>query len=210
MVLLLFSYYKETFLEQWIHNKYEEHGIIHITDYSIENIAAAFDVNLVFGNFPPFSDNEDRVIFLNKHSDPVLTRAIFFHELCHVLRHAGDQRVMPELFKDAQEAEAEQFVLYAAIPFYMFAKMEVPDQRCEAIPYLAEHFQVSMKVAEDRLDQIQRRILHGSLLAAAREAHQENKTKQQPNWTPETTRILDQLNQQLVKRGQSHAHRRVL
>lgn len=210
MVLLLFSYYKETFLEQWIHNKYEEHGIIHITDYSIDNIAAAFDVNLVFGDFPPFSDNEDRVIFLNKYADPVLTRAIFFHELCHVLRHAGDQRVMPELFKDAQEAEAEHFVLYAAIPFYMFAKMEVPDQRYEAIPYLAEHFQVSMKVAEQRLDQIQRRILHGSLLAAAREAQHSRSPQQQPNLTPETTRILDQLNQQLTKRGQAHAHRRVL
>lgn len=210
MILLLFSYYKETFLEEWIHKKYEEHGIIHITDYSIERIAAAFNVNLVFGHFPPFSDNEDRVIFLNKHYDEVKTRAIFFHELCHVLRHAGDQRIMPELFKDAQEAEAEHFVLYAAIPFYMFVKMEVPDQRYEAIPYLAEQFQVSMEVAEQRLDQIQRRILHGSLIAAAREAEQRKLTEQKKNWAPETKRILDQLNHQLVKRGQHYADRGLL
>lgn len=207
---MLFSYYKQTSLEQWIHNKYEEHGIIHITDYSIERIAAAFDVTLIFGNFPPFSDNEDRVIFLNKHYDPIHTRAIFFHELCHVLRHAGDQRLMPGLFKDAQEAEAEHFVLYAAIPFYMFVKLDIPDQRHEAIPYVAEQFQVSMEIAEQRLDQIQRRILHGSLLAAAREAEQRRLVEQRKDWAPETKRILDQLNHQLMKRGDHHADRSIL
>ncbi|MNJ64526.1 hypothetical protein D3C77_604840 [compost metagenome] len=92
----------------------------------------------------------------------------------------------------------------------MFVKMEVPDQRFEAIPYLAEQFQVSLEIAEQRLDQIQRRILQGSLLAAAREAEHRKLTEQKKDWTPETRRIIDQLNNQLVKRGQHYADRGLL
>ncbi|MNI54719.1 hypothetical protein D3C73_1096290 [compost metagenome] len=127
---------------------------------------------------------------------------IFFHELCHVLRHAGDQRHMTQQFKRAQEQEADQFVLYAAIPFFMFAKLPVPDQRQEAIAYLSEIFHVPLELAEQRLDQIQRRMLHGGLMAAAREADRQ-KRNQETGWSSETERILDQLGRQLSKKERS-------
>ncbi|WP_438350420.1 ImmA/IrrE family metallo-endopeptidase [Paenibacillus sp. FA6] len=85
----------------------------------------------------------------------------FLHELCHLLRHAGNQTVLPELFTQAQEDEANLFVMYAAIPFSMFAKLSIPDQRGEAINYIARKFQVTHEFAEQRLDQIQRRELQG-------------------------------------------------
>ncbi|MCY9577897.1 ImmA/IrrE family metallo-endopeptidase [Paenibacillus alvei] len=40
----------------------------------------------------------------------------FLHELCHLLRHAGNQTIMPEQFTQAQEAEADAFTMYAAMP----------------------------------------------------------------------------------------------
>ncbi|MEF2964941.1 ImmA/IrrE family metallo-endopeptidase [Paenibacillus sp. M1] len=193
---MLFSYYRETELEQWISAKYKEHGIVSTVEHDIEHIARAFGVALVYEECPSFSDNEEQVIFLNKHADDVTARVIFFHELCHCLRHAGDQRAMPALFKYAQESEAEQFVLYAAIPFYMFAKLPVPDQRSEAIPFLAESFRVPYDLAERRLDQIQRRVLYGSLLAAARESDRQTK-RQVADWSRETKRVMSQLERQL-------------
>lgn len=196
---MLFSYYRETELEQWISGKYLQHGIASTAEHDIEHIAQAFGVELVYEECPSFSDNEEQVIFLNKYADDVTARVIFFHELCHVLRHAGDQRRMPVLFKNAQETEAEQFVLYAAIPFYMFAKLPVPDQHCEAIPFLAETFRVPYELAEHRLDQIQRRVLHGSLMAAAKEADRQH--QQASGWSGETRRVLAQLEKQLSGSG---------
>lgn len=198
---MLFAYYQETLLEQWIHTKYLNYGIMYPDDLDIERIAEAFGVELVYGPHPSFCDNEERVIFLNQDADQVTARVIFFHELCHVLRHAGDQRRMTELFKNAQETEADQFVLYAAIPFYIFAKLPIPDQRNEAIPYLAEVFQVPLELAEQRLDQIQRRVLHGSLIAAAQEADRRQQRQADAAWSSETRRVLSQLERQLGQKG---------
>lgn len=194
---MLFSYYQETHLEEWINSKYQSSGLLGAEQHDIERIAEAFDIELVYAACPSFSDNEERVIFLNKYTDDAMARVIFFHELCHVLRHAGDQRAMPSLFKHAQEVEADQFVLYAAVPFYMFVKLPIPDQRSEAIPYIADAFCIPLELAEQRLDQIQRRVLQGSLIAAAQEAE-----RKQPEpgvkWSSETQRILSQLEKQLL------------
>lgn len=193
----MFSYYKETELEQWISGLYLKHGITSTAEHDIEHIARAFGVELVYEECPPFSDNEEQVIFLNKHADEITSRVVFFHELCHCLRHAGDQRTMSALFRSAQESEAEQFVLYAAIPFYMFVKLPVPDQRGEAIHFLAETFRVPYDLAENRLDQIQRRVLHGSLMAAAKEADRQLHSQSAMEWSGETRRVLAQLERQV-------------
>ncbi|MCM3703232.1 ImmA/IrrE family metallo-endopeptidase [Paenibacillus macerans] len=197
---MLYAYYHETLLEQWINTKCLNYGITSPADLDIERVAEAFGVELVYESCPSFSDNEEKVIFLNKYKDATEARVIFFHELCHVLRHAGDQRHMNALFKNAQESEAEQFVLYAAVPFYMFAKLSVPDHRGEAIPYIAEQFQVPLELAEQRLDQIQRRVLHGSLIAAAQAANRRQK-QTAPGWSSETQRVLSQLERQIKGNG---------
>ena len=197
---MLFSYYQETPLEQWISTEYMSHGIMAPEQLDIDHIAQAFGVELIYEACPSFSDNEDKVIFLNKQTQELNARLIFFHELCHVLRHAGDQRRMTELFLHAQETEAVQFVLYAAIPFYMFAKLPVPDHRSEAVAYIAEQFHVPPELAEQRLDQIQRRVLHGSLIAAAQEATRRQRAAER-GWSPETRRMLSQLERQIGGQG---------
>ncbi|MFB6471253.1 ImmA/IrrE family metallo-endopeptidase [Paenibacillus glucanolyticus] len=134
----------------------------------MSRIADSFGVDLRYDTCKSFSDNEERFIILDKRESAISSsvRKIFFHELCHVLRHAGDQRKMPYLFKKAQEDEAEHFVLYASMPYFMISKLKFPDIRIDAINLLAATFKVPFKLAEKRLDQIQRREYEGNLLSS--------------------------------------------
>ncbi|MNJ50406.1 hypothetical protein D3C77_456780 [compost metagenome] len=199
----MFSYYKETNLEQWISSMLLENRIFTPADlHDLEAIAETFDVKLLFSDSPSFSDNELRVIFIDKRASDARARTVFFHELCHVLRHAGDQRYMPELFEQAQEFEAEAFVLYATMPFYMFSQLELPDRKWDAMYLIADTFNVSLDLAEQRLEQIYRREMNGSLAAELRSQELTNHRKnRQPTWSPETQRILKQLNRQLLAKG---------
>lgn len=56
-------------------------------------------------------------------------RLDFLHELCHLLRHAGNQMIMPESFTKMQELEAEQFLLFAAMPFSMISRLDIPGSK---------------------------------------------------------------------------------
>lgn len=163
----MFRHYFETPLEQWIRNKYIRHQILFPTDLDIEHIAQSFGIELIFESCPPFSDTEEAVIFLDKRSDELTRRTVFYHELCHVLRHSGDQRRMPRLFREAQEADADAFLLYAAIPYYMLKSLELPGTRSEVAEFIAMTFQVTPTLAAQRLNQIMRREYNGMFLETA-------------------------------------------
>lgn len=201
---MLFTYYRETNLEQWISSSLLENRIFTPSDlYDLEVVAKAFDVNLLFSDSPSFSDNGLRVIFVDKRIPDADARTVFFHELCHVLRHAGDQRYMPELFEEAQEFEADAFVLYATMPFYMFSQLELPDRRWDAVHLVADTFNVRLDLADQRLEQIYRREMQGQLTASQHisQALVNQRKSRQPKWSKETQRILKQLNRQLLSKG---------
>ncbi|WP_445745031.1 MULTISPECIES: ImmA/IrrE family metallo-endopeptidase [unclassified Paenibacillus] len=58
---------------------------------------------MIYYDNSPFSENENRVIFIDRRDNYIEQRKTFFHELCHVIRYSGDQRWMPEMFREAQE-----------------------------------------------------------------------------------------------------------
>lgn len=159
-----FPSYYETTLEQWISDRYRLNQILQPEDLDLDRISDAFFVDLQYDQCPPFSDNEERVIFLNKKDPYPIARMVFFHELCHVLRHAGDQRRMNKLFRDGQEADAKAFMLYASMPFFMISQLDLPNNQGDAIYYLAKSFHVPPKLAKQRLLQIQRRELQSTLM----------------------------------------------
>lgn len=203
-VIFMFTYYKETNLERWISSALLENRIFTPADlFDLECIAEAFDVNLMFSDSPSFSDNELRVIFVDKRSSDADARTAFFHELCHVLRHAGDQRYMPDLFEQAQEYEAEAFVLYASMPFYMFGQLELGcNSKWDAVHIVSDTFNVTLDLAEQRLEQIHRREMNGRLAAEHRVQESTNRRmSRQPAWSLETLRILRQLDRQLLAKG---------
>lgn len=164
---MIFSNYYETTLEQWISDRYRSNHILHPEDLDLDRVSDTFRVDLQYDQCKPFSDNVERVIFLNKRDPNPISRMIFFHELCHVLRHVGDQRRMNKLFKDGQEADANVFLLYASMPFFMISQLDIPDNQSDAILYLATTFRVPPKLAKQRLMQIQRRELQSILFFSA-------------------------------------------
>lgn len=171
------SLYRMTELEQWIYDIYHQYGIYTASELDIDHIASMFQIDLVYYKHHSFSCNVNQVIFLNKDEDEQRKRDIFFHELCHVLRHAGDQRDMPRLFEQYQEMEAGWFQMYAAMPFYIIEQMELPNTQREAIHSIATEFKVSLDFAQKRLHQIQRRVMESMMWQERME--EEKRLKQQ-------------------------------
>lgn len=83
-------------------------------------------------------------------------REIFFHELCHILRHAGIQSMMPTAFRELQEWDAQHFTQYAAIPHHMLKY--IPFQDHDVVNQMSLIFQVSPELCEMRLEQVKRRL----------------------------------------------------
>ncbi|MNP02968.1 hypothetical protein D3C76_948350 [compost metagenome] len=135
-------------------------------------------------------------MFLDNRIPPDQQRLDFLHELCHLLRHAGNQMTLPESFTRMQEIEAEQFVMYAAMPISMISKLTIPSELNLAIALFVETFNVPSTLAKQRIEQIDRRINQGMMSATIRSPKHEV-----PCWSSETERLLDQLDRQLIAKG---------
>ncbi len=120
-------------------------------DLDIDKIALSFGVDIVYYDKTTFSENEERVIFIDNRNDRTEQRKVFFHELSHVIRHSGDQRWMPNLFREAQEIDAERFALYATILFFMLEQIILPIHRSEAIILLALEFHAYPELVDQAL-----------------------------------------------------------
>ncbi|MEK5028743.1 ImmA/IrrE family metallo-endopeptidase [Paenibacillus sp. FSL M7-1046] len=164
--LINFSIYFKTPFEQLIEDEYRSKGVLTAADLDIQVIALLFHVEIVYYNGVSCSDNDMRVIFLNRYDDLFKQTMIFFHELCHVLRHAGDQRRMPQLFKQLQENEAEMFSLYSTMPFFMIEKINFSQFEAESIGMIAKEFQFPSQFAQLRLKQITERIAEAEFMSA--------------------------------------------
>lgn len=158
--------YQMTALEIWIEELYSEHQIDSLELLNIDDMARRFNVWIHYKPIKSkgveFHSNMYTMI-IDSRLSPTLQWLAFLHELCHLLRHVGNQTKLPELFTKSQEDEAEQFVLYAAMPISIISKLHMPAQRDKAIEYLSRTFAVPKKMAERRFDQIQRREFQGAV-----------------------------------------------
>ncbi|MEC0131485.1 ImmA/IrrE family metallo-endopeptidase [Paenibacillus odorifer] len=161
-----FTNYFKTPLEQWIEEQYRTNDVLMPQDLDIDRIAMIFGVEIVYYDNSSFSDNEDKVIFIDRRHERTEQRKAFFHELCHVIRHSGDQRWMPETFREAQENDANRFALYAAIPFFMIEQVQLPINRSEVISLLVSEFQTYPDFAELRFKQVEERISDSKFTSA--------------------------------------------
>lgn len=199
----MFKNYQMTILEEFVEELFEEHGIIEPRQLTIQELSSRLNVWVYFEEVTSRAFEAAPgmySMFLNSRIPKSQQRLDFFHELCHLLRHAGNQVILPESFTRMQEIEAERFVLYATMPFTMISQLKLPDRRNSAIHSLAENFNVPFDLAEQRLDQIQRRSLQGSLNVMIRDFDQKQHCIN-PSWSYETQRILKQLDRQLIAKG---------
>jgi Zn-dependent peptidase ImmA (M78 family) len=159
----VFSGYTLTEFERKIERMYKERNILTPADMNIQNVAKQFNVNLRFSGQGPqraIWDDEFSVIFLNPDEPAEKQNEVFFHELGHPILHCGDQsKNMNKKFQELQEAQANQFQLYAAIPFFMLKDLELPKYEYQIIKLIQSVFKVPVSLAKKRLEQIKRRIL---------------------------------------------------
>lgn len=165
----MFELYKKSQLELWIEEKYKQHGFYTPKDLEIEAIAKEFNIEIKYSNGPERAvwDDEHQIymIFLKPYHSKKDKRNVFFHELCHPLRHYGNQELMnTNTLRELQEEQAHLFQLYASMPFFMIANLiDLPDSEFELIEMLSQTFNVPICTSKKRVKQIKQKILQGQL-----------------------------------------------
>ncbi|MGG1314041.1 ImmA/IrrE family metallo-endopeptidase [Cohnella laeviribosi] len=161
----MLRYYRPTPFEQWIENLWRKAGILTPGQLTIDEVASRLNVWVHYLDVTSRALEwmGMRTILIDKRLGRAEQWADFLHELCHILRHAGNQTLMPRSFLEHQEAEANRFTLYASMPYYMLKDMPLPERKNEAVACIASRFGVTFAMASRRLEQIQRRTFEAIL-----------------------------------------------
>ncbi|QOS99610.1 ImmA/IrrE family metallo-endopeptidase [Brevibacterium sp. JNUCC-42] len=197
--------YQMTPLEDWITASYQRHGFLTPEELHLEEIAELFGGEIAFTRLPSHvrwcEKSGDFLIFLHQNLPETQRRAEFFHELCHPLRHSGNQLSLPPALRDLQEMQAGHFQLYAAMPFYLLQTLTLPRYERDWLNQLALAFRVPISLASRRWEQIKRRIWLAQEQKWNMTGYQQRgrPATDLPPQTPETRRLLIQLQQQLSK-----------
>jgi hypothetical protein len=205
----MFTHYQTTPLEKWIEDLYRQLDIVRPEQLQIMELAARLGISVYYmdmgsmaiENQGVFSINIDRRMSAKEQWED------FVHELCHVMRHSGNQMAMPSGYVHWQEQDAANFQLYAAMPFSMIAKLHLPDKETELTELLAEEFHVTHKLAAARIQQIQRRTLQGILDQEYRFRLEElaRPVHEKAQLSEETRSILDKLQRQLLQKEETRS-----
>jgi Zn-dependent peptidase ImmA (M78 family) len=144
-------------LDKWVSRLYRSIGITVPEDIEEKKIARMLGIHLSYSDKRCYAIDEGKfkLININNNLDPHTQREVFFHELCHILRHAGFQyKIMPTSFRELQEWDANHFIRYAAIPFHMLHYFDWKSPTL--ITDLSIAFKVSEEVCQYRVEHIRR------------------------------------------------------
>ncbi|WP_212936672.1 ImmA/IrrE family metallo-endopeptidase [Bacillus hominis] len=127
------------------------------SDLYIDKIAYKCNIVLLRENIDSYYIANDfiRLFVLDTRLSQEQQREVFFHDLCHVLRHAGVQGIMPPAFRELQESDAVRFTRHAAIPTHMLPY--IPSEK-DVIDDMSKMFQVTPKLYKKHIAQIHNRI----------------------------------------------------
>ncbi len=183
------SYYQSSPLEEWITQHYIKSNITFPGDLEVERVADIFQVDVVFANVKSHVqwDDDYYLIILNNRLSKPYYRADFFHELCHPLKHYGNQTQMPKAFRELQEIQAKLFQLYAALPFHI-----IKNYIMMPATVIADEFCLPVEIVETRLIQIRNRIFQKRIEKQYKSL--DHPRKYDPaKWSNETKRIMQKL-----------------
>lgn len=204
--MLDFALYKPTDLEKSITELYNHFCISSPSDIVEAKIALLLNIKLLYSDVPSqsFEKGIFRCIVIDQTLSEVKQREDFFHELGHLFRgHAGDQNTMPSLFRELQEGQADHFLMYAAMPFFMIEKMEMPMYERDVPHTLSREFKVSIELASNRWAQIKRRISQGRWDKALIEYENSRYRKADPvNWCDDAKKIFRLAIDRKMQQGQ--------
>ncbi|WP_458414559.1 ImmA/IrrE family metallo-endopeptidase [Schinkia sp. CFF1] len=149
--------YKPTTLEHYVSDSFKKLQIYQPHQINKSYIAEKLGIYLTFSDKKPFAHEEDdfKLINIDKYASKKVQREQFYHELCHIFRHAGNQLTLPKPFSDWQEWDCHNFMLYAAIPYHMIHYLQPYEYG--NIKHLSDTFGVTENLIVYRLKQIKRR-----------------------------------------------------
>jgi hypothetical protein len=149
--------YLTSALEDWVTNFYTRLRILQPNQIKIEYISRMNEIFIHRKSMPAFHEviGRYRGITIDKRESIEVQREMFFHELCHILRHCGVQSMMPAAFREMQERDARHFTRYAAIPFHMIKFIDLEDPY--VIDQMVDKFKVTPEMCMERLAQIKNR-----------------------------------------------------
>jgi len=151
--------YSPSPLESWVTHFYKQLGIYSPEELDEHRIAKALDIYLFYKEVPSMAYELGRFksITVDKRLPIKVQREHFFHELCHILRHAGRQIMMPEAFRELQEWDARNFTRYAALPLHLITKYDYKEPGF--VDLLSEDFMVTPELCEDRILRIKSKLI---------------------------------------------------
>lgn len=150
--------YLTTALEDWVTSFYLRMRIFTPKQIIESQIASKNEIFLKLARMPSKYDviGRFKCITIDNRLDKLKQREVFFHELCHILRHSGRQGMMPEAFRELQEWDARNFIRYAAIPNHMLRFIDFNDSF--VVEQMVDTFKVTPELCTERLLQIEGRI----------------------------------------------------
>lgn len=146
-------------LEEYVKNVYCRLGMTSPQHIDMLRIARELDIWVHFEDTGSMMVKHDGMysIVLNQRQSAEEQWEDFAHELCHVLKHAGNHFHMNKLFRELQEFQANQFMYHFCVPTFMLLQMEFPQWRSHAVSMIASAFRVTKKFAERRLELFEQR-----------------------------------------------------
>jgi Zn-dependent peptidase ImmA (M78 family) len=156
--------YLKTHLEDFIENLYKKIAVYSPQQLNFQDIADSLNIIVDYADVISkcYEQGDIMMIILNENLSFAGQWQDFAHELCHLLRHSGNQRKLPPAFSTLQEWQANSFALYFCIPTFMLEKLELPDYKPAAITEIAHTFGVEYDFAEERFERwlIQRAVVY--------------------------------------------------
>ncbi|MBG9603925.1 ImmA/IrrE family metallo-endopeptidase [Cytobacillus firmus] len=151
--------YPTTALEDWVTEFYLRMKIYRPNQIDEEIIAKRHAIFLHKKPYPSFYQivGRYRGITVDNRVLKTIQREQFFHELCHLLRHAGKQSKMPHSFRILQEWDSYHFTKYAAIPHHMLKFVDFEDPY--VVDIMSGMFKITPDLCIERLEDIKRRRL---------------------------------------------------
>ncbi|MHB1628173.1 MAG: ImmA/IrrE family metallo-endopeptidase [Bacilli bacterium] len=151
--------YPLTTTDRAIQSAYDALGVG--ASVSLKTVARAVGVMWRYAPAETSSSIDQRRIILDTRLPLLDQREDFGHELAHILIHVGSQGLLPDLFIDLQERQANNLSLYLLVPSHLLhPRLEElrPRIEQEAICDIAQHFEVTVPFAKRRWRKLQARL----------------------------------------------------
>jgi Zn-dependent peptidase ImmA (M78 family) len=146
--------YVKSHLEDFIENLYTKILITSPDQLDIELIARRLNIEVGYSHKKSKCAEIGGIMMirLNENLPKTEQWQEFAHEVCHLLRHSGNQTELPFPFIQLQEWQANTFALHFCIPTFMLQELELPFHKQMAITEVSQVFGVEYRFVEDRLE----------------------------------------------------------